>query len=219
MPITVFIADDHTVVREGLQALLEAHSSIRVVGHASDGRSAVQQVRKLCPDLVLMDIGMPEMNGIEATRQIVDWCPSSTRVIILSMYSSREHISRALKNGAHGYILKESAGKEVIKAVHAVHSGVHYLSDQIADTIFEDYVKQQERDYPFSGLDLLSSREKEILQLVVEGNSSSQIAAKLSLSQKTVETYRSRLMQKLEITDLPTLVKFAIRHGLTTLDS
>lgn len=128
MSITVFIADDHAIVREGLQALLEADSRIRVIGHASDGRSAVRQVRELRPDIVLMDISMPELNGIEATEQIMDTCSSSTLVIILSMHSSREHVSRALHAGARGYILKESAGKEMIHAVHTVRSGIHYLS-------------------------------------------------------------------------------------------
>ncbi|HDZ24639.1 MAG TPA: response regulator transcription factor [Desulfobacteraceae bacterium] len=218
MPITVFIADDHTVVREGLQALLETDSRIRVVGHASDGRNALRQVKELCPDVVLMDIAMPELNGIDATEQIMEVCPSSTRVIILSMHSSREHISRALTAGARGYILKESAAKEVIRAVHAVRSGIHYLSHRIAGIVFDDYVKQQKAGLPPSPLDLLSPREREVLQLVVEGKSSSQIADAISLSPKTVDTYRSRLMQKLNITNVPDLVKFAIRHGLISLD-
>jgi len=219
MPISVFIADDHTVVREGLQALLETDPSISVVGNAADGREAIRQIREICPDVVLMDIAMPKLNGIEATRQVIETCSSSTRVIILSMLSSKEHISRALRAGAQGYLLKESAGKEVIQAVHTVYSGKRYLNPCITALVIDDYVEYQKDDPPVSPLEKLSSREREVLQLVVEGKSSSQIAAALSLSPKTVETYRSRLMQKLGITNVPGLVKFAIRHGLLTLDS
>ena len=217
MTIEVFLADDHTVVLDGLRFLLDAEKDIRVVGVASDGRDAVSQVREINPDVVIMDISMPELNGIEATQQIHDSCPS-VRVIILSMHYSREHIYRALRAGAKGYLLKDSAGQDVVEAVRAVHAGSRYLSRQITETVIDDYVNQSPGTQTRSPLDQLTRREREILQLVVEGKSSAMIAEVLYLSPKTVETYRSRLMQKLEISDLPSLVKFAIRHGITSLD-
>ncbi len=217
MTIKVFLADDHAVVRDGLRALLEAEVNISVIGDASNGREAVRQVQRLDPDVVVMDIAMPKLNGIEATHQIHETCPS-TRVVILSMHSSKEHIFQALQAGAYGYLLKESAGQEVVRAVRKVHSGVRYLSRSITETVIDNYVQQRQALPAQNPLERLSSREREILQLVVEGKSSSQIANILFLSPKTVETYRSRLMKKLGVRDLPSLVKFAIRHGVTTLD-
>jgi DNA-binding NarL/FixJ family response regulator len=217
MTIKVFLADDHAVVRDGLRALLEAEVNISVIGDASNGREAVRQVQKLDPDVVVMDISMPKLNGIEATLQIHETCPS-TRVVILSMHSSKEHIFQALQAGAYGYLLKESAGQEVVRAVRKVHSGVRYLSRSITETVIDNYVQQRQALPAQNPLERLSPREREILQLVVEGKPSSQIAKILFLSPKTVETYRSRLMKKLDVRDLPSLVKFAIRHGVTTLD-
>ena len=217
MPIKVFLADDHAVVRDGLRALLEAQADITVVGDAADGRQAVDQVRKLRPDVVVMDIAMPDLNGIEATQQIRESCPS-TRVVILSMHSSPEHVFRALQAGARGYLIKESAGKEVAVAVRALHAGRRYFSRQITDTVIDDYIHQRQFSSDQSPLGSLSPREREVLQLVVEGKSSAKIANTLYLSIKTVETYRSRVMEKLGIHDLPGLVKFAIQHGLTTLE-
>jgi DNA-binding NarL/FixJ family response regulator len=164
-----------------------------------------------------MDIAMPELNGIEAAEQIRKTCPS-TEIVILSMHASTEHISRALRVGALGYILKESAGAEVVNAVRSVHGGRRYLSQPIADSVFEDYISERSSTGPEKRLESLSPREREVLQLVVEGKSSAEIAEILYLSQKTVETYRSRLMQKLGINDLPGLVKFAIQHGVITLE-
>ncbi len=218
MTIKVFLADDHAVVRDGLRSLLEAEGNISVIGIAADGRETVRQVQRLRPDVVVMDIAMPELNGIEATLQVLETCPS-TRVVILSMHSSKEHIFRALQAGAQGYILKESAGQEVVKAVRTVHSGSRYLSQRITETVIDDYVVQGQAASAGSPLERLSSREREILQLVVEGKTSAQIAEALYLSSKTVETYRSRLMQKLSVSDVPGLVKFAIQHGMTTLDT
>jgi DNA-binding NarL/FixJ family response regulator len=217
MSITVFLADDHAVVRDGLRFLLEAQPDIHVIGDAANGRAAMDQVPKLCPDVVVMDIAMPELNGIESTRRLVQMCPS-VRVIILSMHCTSEHIFRALQAGAHGYLLKDSAGIEVADAVRAVHAGRRYLSAAISDTLIDDYVRQRQAGEAQSPLARLSPREWEILQLVVEGESSAAIADTLSLSPKTIDTYRSRLMQKLGIGDLPSLVKFAIQHGLTPLD-
>ena len=215
--ITVFLADDHAVVRDGLQFLLEAQPDIRVVGDAADGREAVRHVARLCPDVVVMDIAMPELNGIEAAREVRYVCPAA-QVIILSMHSTTEHVFRALQAGARGYLLKESAGIEVVKAVRAVHAGHRYLSQKISDQLVDDYVRQRQSAETVSPVSRLSPREREVLQLVVEGKSNVEIARILSLSPKTVETYRSRLMHKLGISDLPGLVKFAIQHGLTPLE-
>jgi DNA-binding NarL/FixJ family response regulator len=215
--ITVFLADDHAVVRDGLRSLLEAQPDIRVIGDAADGREAVHQVAQSCPDVVVMDITMPELNGIEAVRRIGKVCPSA-RVIILSMHSTTEHVFQALEAGARGYLLKESAGIEVINAVRAVHADLRYLSQKISARLIDDYVRQRQAAGANSPLARLSPREREVLQLVVEGKSSTEIADILSLSLKTVETYRSRLMHKLDISDLPSLVKFAVQHGLTPLE-
>jgi len=214
MSIKVFLTDDHAVVRDGLRSLLEAQGDITVVGDAGDGYQAVDQVQKLRPDVVVMDIAMPKLNGIEATHQIRKSCPS-TQVVILSMYSSAEHIFQALKAGAKGYLLKESAGTELVAAVRAVYSGRRYLSQKIAETMIDDYVHQWEPTETKSPLERLSPREREVLQLVVEGKPNKEIADILYLSPKSVETYRNRLMHKLGINNLPDLVKFAIQHGLT----
>jgi DNA-binding NarL/FixJ family response regulator len=217
MSITVFLADDHAVVRDGLRHLLEAQPDIKVVGDAANGRQTLQLIDRLNPDVAIMDIAMPELNGIEAARKIRTDCPS-TQVIILSIYSTEEHVSRALQAGARGYVLKESAGIEVVNAVRAVHSGHHYLSQKLSDRLIDDYLHQLKSSGERDPLARLSSREREVLQLVVEGKSSAEIAEVLSLSVKTVETYRSRIFRKLDIDDLPSLVKFAIQHGLTPLD-
>ncbi len=216
MSITVFLADDHSVVRDGLRLLLDAQLDIKVIGDAGNGREAVRQVENLRPNIVVMDIAMPELNGIEATRMIVDRCPD-TRVIILSMYSTTEHLRRAFKAGAEGYLLKESAGNEVADAVRAVHANHRYLSQKLSDRLINDYGQLVlEIETP---LNQLSPRELEVLQLVVEGKSNNEIAETLCLSPKTIETYRSRLFSKLDIHDLPGLVKFAILHGLISLDT
>lgn len=221
MSIKVFLADDHAVIRDGLTVLLEAEGDIHIVGTAANGRETVREVQKLNPDVVIvviMDIAMPELNGIDATSQISDTCPSS-RVLILSMHHTAEHVYQALKAGAKGYLLKESAGHEVVKAVRTVHDGRRYLSQRIEETVIDDYISQRKAVPEKSPLETLSSREREILQMVAEGKASAEIADTLYISRKTVETYRSRLMHKLGVNDLPGLVKFAIQHGLTTLDS
>ncbi|KPL16976.1 MAG: LuxR family transcriptional regulator [Anaerolineae bacterium SM23_84] len=217
MSITVLLADDHAVLRDGLRVMLEAETDIEVIGDAADGREAVQRAAQLCPDVVVMDIAMPELNGIEAAREIGSLCPSS-EIVILSMHSTSEHIFRALQAGARGYLLKESAGAEVVRAVRAVHAGRRYLSERISDGLVDDYVRARQAAEAKTPLTRLSPRESEVLQLVVEGKSSADIAEILCLSPKTVETYRSRLMSKLGIHDLPSLVKFAIQHGLTSLE-
>ena len=216
MPINVVLADDHTIVRDGLRALLEANPEIKVVGDAANGLQAVSQVRELQPDVVIMDISMPEMNGIDATRQILATSPQ-VRVIILSMLGTADHVFHALQAGVRGFLLKESAGREVMEAVQAVYAGEMYFSRPITQTLINDYM-QARVDAQTDSLESLSLRENEILCLVVEGKTSSEIGNSLHLSPKTVESYRSRMMQKLGVSDLPGLVKFAIKHGLISLD-
>ncbi|HOV89742.1 MAG TPA: response regulator transcription factor [Syntrophorhabdaceae bacterium] len=215
--ITVFIADDHAVLREGLRLLMESKENIEVMGDAENGREAVRKIKTLKPHVVIMDIAMPELDGIEATRQICEASPS-TRVIILSMHSSPEYVHRSIEAGATGYILKESAAAEIINAVITVNSGKRYLSKKISEQVIDEYFKQRKTGEKESILNQLSPREMEILKLVVEGKSSSEIANIIFISPKTVETYRSRIMQKLGISDITGLVKFAIRHGITSLE-
>jgi DNA-binding NarL/FixJ family response regulator len=215
--ITVLLADDHAVVRDGLGYLLDAQPDIEVIGHASNGREAVQMAKQLHPDVVVMDITMPELNGIDATLEISQSC-SSSQVIILSMHSTTEHIYRALQAGAHGFIVKESAGIEVVNAVRVVNAGHHYLSQKITDNLIGDYIKIARSSDAMGPLNSLSSREREVLQFVVEGKQSAEIAQTLAISIKTVETYRSRMMAKLGISDIPSLVKFAVQQGLTPLE-
>ncbi len=173
-------------------------------------------MRTLKPEVVVMDIAMPELSGTDATREIHQTCPG-VQIVILSMYATSEHIYQALRAGAKGYLLKESAGAEVVRAVRAVQAGHRYLSQKIADTVLEDYVDLKTFEGRQSPLGALSPREREILHLVVEGKSSAQIAEALFISPKTVETYRSRLMHKLGVSNLPSLVRFAIQHGLAPL--
>ena len=217
MKIRVLLADDHKVLRDGLCMLLESSGDIAVVGATGNGRDALRQAIQLKPDVVVMDIAMPELNGIDATQQIHERCPA-TRVVILSVYSTAEHIFRALRAGARGYLIKDSAGDEVLEAVKAIHSGRHYFSQIIGEIMVQDYLQHRLNTQAKSPLESLSSREREVLQLLVEGKSNPEIADNLHLSVKSVETYRSRLMQKLGIGDIPGLVKFAIQHGLTSLE-
>lgn len=212
MPVTILLADDHAVVRDGLRALIEDGSDLKVVGVAGNGRDAVAEAQRLRPDIVIMDIAMPELDGVEATRRIVEKCPD-TRVLMLSMYLSAEHIYRALQAGAQGYVLKESAGDEVVEAIRALRAGKRYLSHRITETVIDDYLRE---GASLSPLDSLSLRERDVLQLVVEGKTNLAIAQALSLSPKTVETYRARIMKKLKVHDTVELVKFAMRHGLVT---
>jgi len=211
MLITVYLVDDHRILRDGLRMLLELRGDIHVVGEAEDGRAALDGILEAKPDVVLMDITMPELNGIDATQNILLKLPQ-TKVIILSVHSDTEHIYRALQAGADGYLLKESAGDEVVKAVHTVYNGKQYISQKISDIMPLNYARQRQIRSPF---ELLSAREREVLQLTVEGATSAAIAEKLALSPKTVDTYRSRLMEKLGTQNLPELVRFAIKHGLT----
>jgi DNA-binding NarL/FixJ family response regulator len=211
MATRVLLADDHSMLRDGLAALLGAQEDITVVAHAQDGREAVRKSIELKPDVAVMDIVMPELDGIEATRLVQQSSPL-TRVVILSMHSTTEHIFRALQAGARAYLLKESAGAELVAAVRSVYAGRRFLSQKITESVVDDYVREH---VPSDPLGTLSSRERQILQLVAAGKSTADIARTLFLSPKTVDTYRSRSMQKLEIDSFAGLVRFAIACGLT----
>ena len=213
MNIRVLIADDHNVVAEGLSHMLTAHPGIEVVGVARSGREAVRLAVELDPDIVLMDSSMDDLNGIEATR-LIRSRGLRARVVILSVHAEALHVVRALRAGALGYVPKSSAGSDVVDAIRSVNAGKRYVHPTLASDVFEQLV-EGESDDPAS---LLSARERQVLQLIAEGKGVADIAIALSLSARTVETYRARLMEKLEIHDIPTLVKFAIRHGFTALD-
>lgn len=217
MTITIFLADDHAVVREGLRLLLETQPDFKVVGMAADGRETIRLVEQLAPDVAILDIAMPDISGLEAARRLHGTCPR-TRIIMLSMYRTPEHIVRALEAGASGYVLKESASDEVIEAVRAVHAGQRYLSRSVADAALDYYVRQRQSGVGPSPLDRLSERKREIVRLLADGRTTAEIADRLALSPKTVDTYRSQIMHKLDIHHLPGLVKFAIQHGLTSLE-
>jgi DNA-binding NarL/FixJ family response regulator len=214
MVIRVLIADDHAVVAEGLRFVVAAQADMEVVDCIQDSREAVRRSIELQPDVVLIDHAMPLLNGAEATHLIRERCPG-THVIILSMYSNRVHVVRALQAGASGYVVKKSASKEVVDAIRMVHHGGRYLSKELADSVIDQVVQKTAPEDP---LVRLSSRERQVLQLLAEGHTVAQIASTLSLSTKTVETYRARMMEKLGIHDFATLVKFAIQQGVISLE-
>ena len=214
MTIRVLIADDHKVVADGLRHLLAAQSDIEVVGTARGGREALLSALELRPQVVLMDSNMPDLNGIEATRLIRERLPGA-RVLMLSVHSDAMHIVRALRAGAVGYVPKSSAGSDVVEAVRAVHAGRRYLHPSVAEAVIAQLVEPEASDDPLARL---SARERQVLQLLAEGKGVADIGAALSLSPRTVETYRARLMDKLDIHDTAGLVKFAILYGVTSLE-
>lgn len=211
-PLRVVLAEDHTLVRAGLRTLLQQLEQVTVVGEAADGREAVALAKAHGPDVILMDITMPGLNGIDATRQVKKELPE-VRVVILSMHSSEEHVVQALRAGASGYLLKESAPLELELALRSVGRGETYLSPPISRQVIEGYM-QRVTDTTGDALATLSARQREILQLIAEGGSSKAIARRLGLSVKTVETHRAQLMERLQIRDIAGLVRFAIRTGL-----
>ncbi len=211
MPINILIADDHAIVRIGLRKILEAQQEIIVAGEAADGREAIALSLKCPCDVMIMDIAMPGINGIDATRSICEGRPE-IRIIIHSMYDTCEHIYRAFQAGARGYLLKGVAGDEIVPAIRAVMRGELYYGKGVAPPAPSDH------SHAKSPIDRLTHREREVLQLVVEGRSSAEIATILSLAEKTPEVYRCRIMKKLGIRNTPALVKFAICHGVTSLE-
>jgi two-component system, NarL family, response regulator NreC len=209
----ILIADDHQIVREGLRSLLEKEPWIKVVGEAEEGRRAVQLARELAPEVIVMDVSMPDLNGIEATRQIVTEFPT-IKVIALSMHDDRRFVLNMIKAGAKGYMLKDSAFKDLIKAIRVVIADKTYLSPEIADIVVKDYVTTSTIEES-SAFHLLSAREREVLQILAEGKTTNQIAESLHISIKTVETHRAQIMAKLKIRTVAELTKYAIREGLT----
>jgi DNA-binding NarL/FixJ family response regulator len=210
--IRVLLVDDHAMMRDGIKALLASDPDIQVIAEADNGRDAVRYAEELNPDLVVMDISMPDLNGVESTRLIHDKWPQ-IRIVVLSMQSTSEYVFRALQAGASGYLVKTSAGDEMIAAIRSVHAGNRYLARALASLELRAMIETGHQ----SPLDRLSVRERHVLQLVVEGHSSVEIAKLIHLSPKTVETYRSRLMKKLNVFDVTELVKFALEHGVTHL--
>src|SRR5215510_2247771 len=217
MKIRVLVADDHAIIREGLSVMLGNQPDMEVVGIAANGREAIRLVDEHEPDVAVMDISMPELNGIEAIQQLLPQHPHM-QVVVLSIHETKPYVYRALKAGAKGYLMKETAGLEVVDAVRTVHRGERYLSQHIADLLTNELSHQLDPSVEANPLDALSMREREILQLVAEGKTSYEIAERLSISSKTVDTYRSRLMHKIEVDDVAGLVKFAIQHGVISLE-
>jgi DNA-binding NarL/FixJ family response regulator len=216
MTIRVLLADDHKIVREGLRSLLEKEPDIEVVAMADNGRMAVQLAGKLMPDVVVIDIAMPDMNGIDATRRIVGDSPE-IRVLTLSMHSARRFVTEALSAGAKGYLLKDCASGDLVRAIRMVAGNETYLSPKITELIVKDYMRRLPELSSPAGC-ILSAREREVLQLIAEGESTKEIAFTLRVSIKTVETHRQQIMKKLNLHSIAELTRYAIREGLTPLD-
>ncbi len=217
MPTRILLVDDHAIIRQGLCSLLEKQPDIEVVGSVEDGRKAVDIARELAPDLVIMDISMPNLNGIDATRKIVGEM-GDVKVIALSIHSSRHFVSEMLKAGASGYILKECLFDELVEAIKTVLNGGTYLSPKITGVVIDDYVKRLSTQYQPEG-PVLTEREREVLQFLSEGKSTKQIALQLHVSAKTIESNRRNIMDKLGINSVAELTKYAVREGLTPLES
>jgi two-component system response regulator NreC len=211
--IRTLLADDHTLIRRGLRLLVEQQPDLVVVGEAEDGRQAVSLTMSLKPNVAVLDIGMPNLNGIEAAKQITEG-ESGTAVVILSMYSDETYILRALKAGARGYLLKDSAEADLVRAIHSVAEGKSFFSPTVSKVLLEDYMRKLQRNGGESSYDLLTPREREVLQLIAEGKSNKEVADMLSLSVYTVETHRGNLMEKLGLKGIPELILYAVRKGI-----
>ncbi|MBN1475196.1 response regulator transcription factor [Candidatus Sumerlaeota bacterium] len=214
MRARVILADDHQMMREGLRTVLEQQSGVEVVGEADDGRGALRMVEELAPHVVVMDVGMPELNGIEATRQITSKHPA-VKVVALSIHCDRRYVLEMLEAGASAYVVKEAAASDLIDAIHAVMRNRKYLSPQITDVVVDSYVEMR-IPIETAASTALGPREREVLQLLAEGHTSSAIASKLHISVSTVETHRRNIMRKLDLHSVAELTKYAIREGLTT---
>jgi two-component system, NarL family, response regulator NreC len=211
--IRIVLADDHKLMRSGLRVLLEQQADLTVVGEVSDGREAVALVASQRPDVLVMDIGMPSLNGIEAAAQITKSNPE-VAIVMLSMHSDESYVLRALKAGAKGYLLKDSAEADLIQAVRAVAEGKSFFSPAVSKVLLDDYVRKLKRSGTEDPYDLLTPREREVLQLVAEGKSNKEVAQLLNLSVYTVETHRSNIMEKLNIHGIPELILYAVRKGI-----
>jgi DNA-binding NarL/FixJ family response regulator len=216
MHTRILLADDHRIIREGLRALLQKQPDMEVVEEAQDGNAAVRLTEKLRPDIVIMDIGMPDLNGIEATHQIVARVKSA-KVIALSMHSDKRFVVEMLKAGASGYLLKDCAFEELVDAIRSVCAGSIYLSHRVTGVVVDEYLHSGSGGGS-TAYSLLTAREREVLQLLAEGNTTKTIAYSLSVSTKTVEAHRKQIMKKLDVTSIAELTKYAIREGLTSLD-
>jgi len=210
----VLVADDHTIVRQGLRAILESEPDIEVVGEAADGFEAVKKAAALAPDVVVMDVSMPRLNGLEATARIVRERPD-TKVVALTMHSSEEYVYSCLKAGAQGYLLKESASSELVQAIRVVRAGGTYLHPSISVQVVSEYLKRPDPRARLGAADILTSREREVLQLIAEGHTNKEIGTLLTLSVKTVEAHRTRIMEKLKIHNVAGLTRYAITRGIT----
>lgn len=206
--ITILLADDHSVVRQGFRRILESQADMEIVGEASNGREAIERATTLSPDVVVMDVAMPELNGIEATRRLMESSPR-TRVLALSMHKDAVYVREILRAGARGYLLKDAIDADLLAAVRAIARGEGYLSPAIADAVLTDY-----RQHVTDPIDLLTSREREVLQLIAEGKTNKEIATDLKLSVYTVDAHRGRIMEKLNLHSTGELVRFAVRKGL-----
>ena len=216
MSTRILLVDDHKITRQGLRSLLENEQDMEVVAEAEEGRTAVRLAREMVPDVVIMDVSMPDLNGMEAARQIVGDCPD-TKVIALSMHSDALFVTEMLKSGASGYLLKDCAFEELARAIRTVAAEKTYLSPSISGVVVNDYVHLLSKGESVDA-EVLSSREREVLQLLAEGKSTKQIALRLHISAKTVETHRRQIMEKLDIHSVAELTKYAIRKGFTSLE-
>ncbi|OFW10327.1 MAG: DNA-binding response regulator [Acidobacteria bacterium RIFCSPLOWO2_02_FULL_59_13] len=212
-PIHILLADDHRIVRQGLRRILEEHPQMEVVAEASDGREAVQLALEKKPDVVVMDIGMPHLNGMEAARQILRRLPA-TKILVLSMYSDESYVVQVLEAGAKGYLLKDSADAELVEAVQAVSNGKSFFSPLISRILLDEYVRQLQEKKITDRYELLTEREREILQLIAEGQTSREIAELLNVSVSTVDTHRGHIMEKLDLHNPYEVVLYAVRKGL-----
>lgn len=216
MTVRILIVDDHQVLRDGLRELLDDPPNYKVIGTACDGREAAAMARKLNPDVIIIDVAMPELNGVDATKRMMEEMPN-LRIIALSMHSDRRYISSMLQAGAFGYVRKESAFEEITSAVDAVSQGNVYLGEGVAGVVVDDYRKMMS-DGASPESESLSAREREVLQLLAEGSKTAAIAARLHVSAKTIETHRRQIMSKLNVDSVAALTKYAIRKGFITLD-
>ena len=213
MGIRILLADDHAIVRDGVRALLEKQSDMEVVAEAADGREAVQMVDEHLPDVVVMDVGMPTLNGIDATRRIVAAHPQIS-VVILSMHQDESYVLRSMRAGAKGYLLKDSLRSDVLDAIRAVSQGRSYLTRKISRMMQEDYIREMEQRGLEDSYDLLTDRERDVLQLAAEGKPNKEIAGALNISLTTVETHRTHILQKLGLHSVPELILYAVRKGI-----